>query len=1202
MFFRKIFLFLSLALLGLFTMQQALAATPNLTVRLIDHVRDTWLSGQEVHAYEKASDGTLTWRAVRTTDGNGLALFDLDGLGSGKVYVLQAQPFGYSVKSDAVSATGFSGFRVGKLQAQVLDGQTGQGKGGQTVTLKRWQADGNHIWTMSATTDAQGWVKLDPPDAGKVAHVLTAVSPTDGQEKISGQLWGSPGQQFVLGNAALAAQLQDGVSGAALAGQWVEAWEKLTDGSQVLRAKRKTDTAGLAKFDLDGLGAGRVYLLKAQPYLQAVSSGELTTAGTRPLKTGKLQVQMLDGRNGTPYAWSDVTLLEKQVDGSLKGSASLRTDGTGLLKLDPTQLGVRPYVLRALSKVDGKQKDSPEYAAGGSYAFTVGGAGLTVRLIDHVRDTWLSGQEVHAYEKASDGTLTWRAVRTTDGNGLALFDLDGLGSGKVYVLQAQPFGYWVKSDEISATGSTGFRVGTTLVTLTDADSAALLVGKTITAYEKLPTGALRWAMQGTTNAQGQAKFDLDRLGQGAVYVLRASNPFADGKDYYSGLLLWKGAFAFALKMGKTNAPDKTPPMVHVSFPAQADQVVAGGFRLYGTASDDVAMKEVRVILTLPSGAVLDLPASFNAGNQTWSLDTGALPNPAPGTLHVVVQAVDKSQNVGEVSLDLSLINDTAPPVIAVSSPVDGSAVPTGAFLVSGALTDNSLSPTLTAKVSGGGLASAEERSIEVASGSGRWAVMVAPDAAFTTTAITLTLTARDGAGNTTAKVLKLYPGDVYRQAWHVLQRTGFSGGPEQLAEVVQTGPANYIQQQLSPNTLDDSAFASRQTVWLDSGGYMETDYLRHALYSRKQLQEVMTWFWDNHFSTYFYKHGVSAYELDEGAAFRTHALGNFRDLLGISAKSPAMLYTLDGVTSYMGSPNENYARELMELHTLGVAGGYTQPDVEEVARAFTGWTVKDGAFYFNAGKHDNGAKLVLGTPLAASGGLMDGEGVLDLLARHASTANRLCTKLVTLFVSDAPVAGLVSRCSATFLAQADAPDQIAQVVWTILNSPEFLGGTYRGQKFKTPLELAVGSTRNVGAESSGDDLAVELPKMGMGLYTNSSPTGYAETGDRWISSGQLLSRIRFLDRLLAATPATGTTQVNLLAKTQARGLETAEGVVGYLLQLGLGPTATKTQRELGLSILTQDGALPYFNWSPDAEVRLRQLEKAIMALPEYQYQ
>ncbi|WP_310448388.1 DUF1800 family protein, partial [Thiobacillus sp.] len=827
---------------------------------------------------------------------------------------------------------------------------------------------------------------------------------------------------------------------------------------------------------------------------------------------------------------------------------------------------------------------------------------LTARLIDHVSNAWMGGQAIQAWEKQVDGSLVYRVVRTTDANGLAWFDLDGLGSGKVYVLKAQPFGYWVQSGEISTTGSHGFRVGTTLVTLTNADNSAPLAGKTMTALEKLPTGALRWAMQGTTNAQGQVKFDLDRLGQGAVYVLRASDPFSDGNDYYSNLLTWKGTFAFALENGKTNAPDKAPPVVHVSFPAQADQVVAGGFRLNGTAADDVAMQEVRVVLTLPSGAVLDLPASYNAVNQTWSLDTGALPNPAPGNLHVVVRAMDTSQNVGEVTLDLSLVNDTTPPVIAVSSPVDGSAVPTGAFLVTGKLTDNTLSPTLIAKVSGGGLASVEERAIEVAAGSGHWAVMVAPDAAFTTTAITLTLTARDGAGNTTAKALNLYPGDVYRQAWHVLQRTGFSGGPDQLAEVVQIGPVNYIQQQLSPGTLDDSAFASRQAGWLDNGGYLATGYLRHALYSRKQLQEVMTWFWDNHFSTYFFKHNVNAYELDEGAAFRAHALGNFRDLLGISARSPAMLYTLDGVTNYMGSANENYARELMELHTLGVTGGYTQTDVEEVARAFTGWTVKDEAFYFNASRHDNGAKQVLGMALAAGGGQAEGEGVLDMLAHHASTAKHLCAKLVTLFVSDAPVSGLVSRCSATFLAQTEAPDQIAQVLRNILNSPEFLGTAYRGQKFKTPLELALNSTRSLGGESSGDDLALELPRMGMGLYTNASPTGYAETGNSWISSGQLLSRIRFLDRLLAATPATGATQVSLLAKVQARGLETAEGVVGYLLQLSLGPTATKTQRELGLSILTQDGALPYFNSLPDAEVRLRQLEKAIMTLPEYQYQ
>ena len=148
----------------------------------------------------------------------------------------------------------------------------------------------------------------------------------------------------------------------------------------------------------------------------------------------------------------------------------------------------------------------------------------------------------------------------------------------------------------------------------------------------------------------------------------------------------------------------------------------------------------------------------------------------------------------------------------------------------------------------------------------------------------------------------------------------------------------------------------------------------------------------------------------------------------------------------------------------------------------------------------------------------------------------------------------------------------------------------------------MGATRSLSGLSSGTDLAVELATMGMDLYTNPSPTGYAEKGDRWISSGQLLARIRFIDRLLASAPVAGGTQINLLAQTQSRGLETAEGVVGYLLQLGLGPTVTKAQRVMGLNQLTKNGTRPYFSGADDAETRLRQLVKAIMALPEYQYQ
>ena len=1000
----------------------------------------------------------------------------------------------------------------------------------------------------------------------------------------------------------LTVRLIDHVSATNLIGHSVHAYEKQPDGSLVWRTQMVTDATGVSKFDLLGLGSGKVYVLQAKPSGYWVKSDEISTPGSYEFRTAKLQVQVLDGRNGSPYALSDVTLLEKQVDSSLKWISNLRTDSAGLLKLDPAQLGVRPYVLRAASKMDGTEKDSPEYTAKGKYTFTVGGVGVTVRLIDHVSNAYLSNEPVHAYEKQPDGALVWRAQTITDTSGLTRFDLAGLGSGKTYVFQTKPFGYWIKSEEINSSGYFGFRVGTTLVNLTDAGTTVPLPAKIITAYEKLPTGVLLWAGKGTTDGQGLMKIDLDRLDKGAIYVLQITNPFSDGKNYFSDLLSVKGVFKVALRKGMPNTPDKMPPAINITSPTIGDQVTAGGFQLFGTVSDDVALQGIRVILTQPSGVILDLPAIYNAGSHTWSLDTGTLPNPALGALHVLVRATDMGENVSEVGLDVSVVNDTTPPAITINSHVDGASVPTGGFVVSGTLTNNTLSSKLTAKLSGGGLPAAEERPIEVAAKSGRWAMMVAPDKLYTTSPLILTLTAKDRAGNTATKTLNLNPSDAYNQAWHVMQRIGFSGAPDEWSEVAKLGPVNYIQQQLSPNSVDDSAFTARQANWQDSGLYRATDYLRRALYSRRQLQEVMTWFWDNHFSTYFFKHKMPSFEMNEGAAFRAQALGNFRNLLGISAKSPAMLYTLDGVTSYMGNPNENYARELMELHTIGLTGGYVQTDVEEAARAFTGWTVKADSFYFNAAQHDNTAKQVLGVTLPANGGQADGEKILDMLARHASTANRICSKLVTLFVADTPVSALVSRCSSTFLAQAAAPDQIAQVLKLILNSPEFLGTAYRGQKFKTPLELALGSTRNLGGDSTGDDLAVELATMGMDLYTNPSPTGYPETGAQWISSGQLLSRIRFIDRLLAATPAPTSTQINLLAKTQALGLETAEGVTGYLLQASLGPNITKTQRVLGLNLLTRNGTSPYFNWLPDAEIRLRQLEKAVMALPEYQYQ
>ena len=274
------------------------------------------------------------------------------------------------------------------------------------------------------------------------------------------------------------------------------------------------------------------------------------------------------------------------------------------------------------------------------------------------------------------------------------------------------------------------------------------------------------------------------------------------------------------------------------------------------------------------------------------------------------------------------------------------------------------------------------------------------------------------------------------------------------------------------------------------------------MYSERQLQEVLTDFWFNHFNVDARK-GVDRFLLTEYErdAIRPHVLGRFRDLLGATAKSPAMLFYLDnwmsadpeGVQSILatrrrlaGMPNqtanarrglnENYGRELLELHTLGVDGGYTQKDVTEVARAFTGWTIDrpqqgGGTFRFEPRIHDEGEKVVLGHHIK-DGGIGDGEAVLDLLARHPSTARFIAGKLVRRFVSDSPPPALVDRAAARFTA---TDGDLREVMRTILTSPEFLAPDAYRSKTKTPFEFVVTALRATGADlanaASGDSSA-----------------------------------------------------------------------------------------------------------------------------------
>jgi len=312
-----------------------------------------------------------------------------------------------------------------------------------------------------------------------------------------------------------------------------------------------------------------------------------------------------------------------------------------------------------------------------------------------------------------------------------------------------------------------------------------------------------------------------------------------------------------------------------------------------------------------------------------------------------------------------------------------------------------------------------------------------------------------------------------------------------------------------------------------------SDRIVRGVYSERQLQEVMTDFWYNHFNIYWDKGQDRWLTTDfEMNVIRPHAMGKFKDLLLATAQSPAMLFYLDNHLSTAPSPaaetllrnrlnagnakrkpgiNENYARELMELHTLGVDGGYTQKDVTEVARAFTGWTIDrprmSANFIFRPQMHDRGEKIVLGQRIPANGGVQDGQKVIDILVHQPSTARFISTKLVRRFVSDNPPQSLVDKVAETY---TKTDGDIREMLRTIFFSEEFMSPETYAQKTKTPLEYVVSSIRALDGETGGNpQLGKAIGQMGQPLYQYQPPTGFPDRADYWMSDGALIARLNF---------------------------------------------------------------------------------------------
>jgi uncharacterized protein (DUF1800 family) len=299
---------------------------------------------------------------------------------------------------------------------------------------------------------------------------------------------------------------------------------------------------------------------------------------------------------------------------------------------------------------------------------------------------------------------------------------------------------------------------------------------------------------------------------------------------------------------------------------------------------------------------------------------------------------------------------------------------------------------------------------------------------------------------------------------------------------------------------------------------VQAQKLFRAVNGQRQLQEVLTDFWFNHFNVDARKIEdkpvIVEYERD---VIRPRVLGRFRDLLGAIAKSPAMLFYLDNWMSRANALNENYGRELLELHTLGVDGGYTQNDVVNVARAFTGWTMakphEATGFEFNVKIHDRKAKRILGKTLPAGRGIEDGEDVLDMVARHPSTARFIATKLVRRFVSDDPPKALVDRAAKTFMK---TDGDLREVMRTILTSPEFYAPAAQAAKAKSPFEFVASALRATDATITNPrSVSGTIAAMGEPLYQCQPPTGYGDRAGDWINTGALVTRMNFVVSLAA---------------------------------------------------------------------------------------
>lgn len=1187
--------------------------TPLLQATLKDAVSGAVLPAVKVTAYLIKADGKSVWRTETSTDANGQVRFDLPELLEGDKAQLFASPYNaYRAASPIVSQPGNLEFKVGETRVKVMDSTQTPTKplANQKVTIAEKMADGKEVWRSEATTDATGLLRLSLfAQNDKRTYVLKAKSPFNQSWKTSQPLQQAGEYTFTVGSQPLPVTLKDLSTGNPLANIQITAYRVVAGGKPEWITRQTTDANGRTRFDLPELSNGGTIRLQATAFNNfGAWSQDITSTAAFEFGVGSMQISVKDGTqaDGVLLPNLEVHIRENMTDGTTTWFNKAITDAQGNLKIDLPGLDKgRKFFLQAMHPVTKRYKSSQTLEKAGAHTFMVGTRLMAVTLYNAITTAPLANKDVTLQEIQAGNTSTWpyvwRSSAKTDAKGIAVIDSELLSqAGLNFVLSVTPYntGRVMTAPFPDKTYSIDFPVGTTPITLVDRDNGnAIMPNQRIDAYEISSDGKLTWLKNGTTDTNGQAIFDLETLRKGTRHVFKAYNPFGNKQYPYSRIITTTGAVTFAIGRTDKGELDLKPPALEILSPSKAN-VGTIGFELSGKASDDKALDKVGI--TLVSGSLTAThTATLDKITGNWKLAVSSTALQTGQTLNVTAIAVDATGNTTSVTRSYQVLADKDAPSITINSHhADETVLKTG-FLLQGTVSDDTEVSTLQLSVtqdSGKVLVTPKNLTPTPA---GYWAYALPNGVLSQDSKITVSLTATDTSGKQSSNTLALNVAGAHEENRQLLSRTTFGITDALLQEVTQLGTTAFLEQQLNPNKLDDSAFDARLTNANPATlAEFQTATLQRMIGSRRQLQEVMTWFWENHFNTDFRKTGNKLlYELAENDVFRANALGNFHHLLTASAKSPAMLYYLDNVKNVKANANENYARELLELHTVGVDGGYTQKEVDTLAEVFTGWQVQNDRFFFNAAQHNSSAKVFWGNAIPA-GGVDEGERVLDILARHPATANYLCTKLITYFVSDQPVNSLQARCASTFLEQDAAPDQIAQVLRVILTSPEFYATANINSKVKTPLEFVTASVRATHAQGTHADLPAALKRMGMDLYQYPLPTGYSDTGDDWVSSAALQERVRFVN--LLANARSGATYLDTTKLFNAQQAVTAESIASDLLNWTIGGYYAELEWQTALEVLNAEGA---FNPNAsNADARIRETVGTVLSYPEFNYQ